>query len=596
MTTYEALYEGADSYLMPPSYKSTGHQMDASELGMSLDPRTGNQLGELNLKMNPGIKNIEIQGTSAGEWESVPEQHLDEMRRLTELGGVKPSLHAPIVEPSGVGEKGWQEENRLAAEQQLQSAVLRGHKLDPKGNISITAHTTGQLPEMRSYIKDKDGKQKLQSIWVINPGTGKVSPIEPEKRYFPEQGKFTGKPEEFNPETELKKLNNDQWTDQLSGINRYADYGEESINRIKSQVKDDEILSMIAKGNIDEIKDEEDKKKFKSFQRELNHGQLYLRDAYKNMKSLFDKVYINAEGEDKTRLKNFAEEIAPVIKEGIENNPESINKLGEVVEKGLRVLGNLKETPQMWKPLDKFVIEKSAETFANIAETAYNKFGDTTPMINLENPPAGSGLSRGEDVKNLVEETRKKLAENLRKNGTSGADKIAEKIIGATWDVGHINMLRKKGYSEKDIIKETEKVAPFVKHVHLSDNFGLNHTELPMGMGNVPLKQIMEKLGEKGFEGKKIIEAGNWWQHFAEHGGGNPFKPTLEALDSPIYSMKTGPVWSQSGAIGSYYSGHGPVNTPIHHKLYGAGFEALPQELGGQIPGEQSRFSGTPNQ
>ena len=55
-------------------------------------------------------------------------------------------------------------------------------------------------------------------------------------------------------------------------------------------------------------------------------------------------------------------------------------------------------------------------------------------------------------------------------------------------------MLRKEGYSEKDIVKQTEIIAPFVKHVHLSDNFGFEHTELPMGMGNVPLKEIMEKL------------------------------------------------------------------------------------------------------
>ena len=48
--------------------------------------------------------------------------------------------------------------------------------------------------------------------------------------------------------------------------------------------------------------------------------------------------------------------------------------------------------------------------------------------------------------------------------------------------------------------------------VHLSDNFGMEHTELPMGMGNVPLKEVMEKLGQKGYEARKIIEAGHWWR------------------------------------------------------------------------------------
>jgi hypothetical protein len=32
-----------------------------------------------------------------------------------------------------------------------------------------------------------------------------------------------------------------------------------------------------------------------------------------------------------------------------------------------------------------------------------------------------------------------------------------------------------------------------------------------------------------------------------------------------------------------------------HFSIYGGGFSGLPQELGGQIAGTQSRFSGTPN-
>jgi hypothetical protein len=32
-----------------------------------------------------------------------------------------------------------------------------------------------------------------------------------------------------------------------------------------------------------------------------------------------------------------------------------------------------------------------------------------------------------------------------------------------------------------------------------------------------------------------------------------------------------------------------------HFSTYGTGFSSLPEELGGQIPGTQSRFSGTQN-
>ena len=40
----------------------------------------------------------------------------------------------------------------------------------------------------------------------------------------------------------------------------------------------------------------------------------------------------------------------------------------------------------------------------------------------------------------------------------------------------------------------------------------------------------------------------------------------------------------------------GPINPQIHHSIYGAGFTTLPAELGGEMPGTQSRFAGTPNQ
>jgi len=174
----------------------------------------------------------------------------------------------------------------------------------------------------------------------------------------------------------------------------------------------------------------------------------------------------------------------------------------------------------------------------------------------------------------------------------SGAKAQAERLIGATWDVGHINMLRKQGFEEKDIIKETEKIAPFVKHIHLSDNFGFEHTELPMGMGNVPLKEMMEKLPEKDV--KKIIEAGQWWQHFQT----SPLKESMEAMGAPMYTTEAGPFWGQTlGLQQGYFSGYGMMLPPKSHEMWGSGFSmaSLPTELGGQMPGAAgSRMSGTP--
>ncbi|MFA5258859.1 MAG: TIM barrel protein [Candidatus Pacearchaeota archaeon] len=618
MASYESIYSGSDNFLIPKEssqkYISTGYQSSVSSIGMATDPRTANQLGELNAKLNPGMSHLEVGGISGSVFDSIPEQHLDEMRRLGKLTGVSASVHAPIVEASGIGEKGgWEESNRLGAELELTSALLRSHRIDPKGNISVTVHSTAQLPEMIQKTKaynpeTKKIEEMTTAMWVINPETGKIGPIEYAKRYFPEEGKkegeFTGKPRDFRPTNELKKLNEDTWTSQLSDINRHVTYGEDILDKIQSNYKiSGDTMNSLMKGkiNFDNVNAEEfdeAKKNLKSIQKDITHGQIYLQDAYRNLKNVFDSAYANAiksdNKEDMKKLKEYAEKVSPLIKEGIDKNPEALT---EVLDKGVKVLQEIK-TPQIWKPLQDFVVEKSAETFANVAVKGFKKFGDTAPILNIENPPAGGGLSRAEDLKVLIEKARETFVEKMKGElGSSEAKNQAEKLIGATWDVGHINMLRKKGYTEKDIVKQSEIIAPYVKHVHLSDNFGLDHTELPMGMGNVPMKEIMEKLGQKGFEGKKIIEAGNWWQYFSEKGGGNPFRPSIEAFDSPLYSMKAGATWSQMGNYGSYFSGNlGPVNPAVHHRLYGAGFENLPMELGGEIPGDRNRFSGTPNQ
>jgi len=250
--------------------------------------------------------------------------------------------------------------------------------------------------------------------------------------------------------------------------------------------------------------------------------------------------------------------------------------------------------PKIWKPAEEFAIEKSRQTFGNVAWEAYKKYGTKAPIINIENPPAGFGLSRAKDVKEMVKGSREQFVENAVKNGMSEsqAKKEAEKLIGATWDVGHINQLRQFGFSSEDIIKEAEEIAPYVKHVHLSDNFGMENTELPMGMGNVDLKEVMKKLGKKGEDAKKIIEAAHW----SIHQQTLPVSVSYEALGSPIYGMDMAPYWNQSpGFSQSYSSGYGMMLPQINYETFGAGFSQLPAELGGQRPGRSGgRMSGTP--
>ena len=199
-------------------------------------------------------------------------------------------------------------------------------------------------------------------------------------------------------------------------------------------------------------------------------------------------------------------------------------------------------------------------------------------------------------MKELIVKAREKFVQKAVEDGMSKnmAENQAKKLIGATWDVGHINMLRKFGYGDKELREQAKTIAPFVKHIHLSDNFGLEHTELPMGMGNVPMKAHLEELrkahGDKLDKIKKVIETGDWYQHFQK----TPIRETFAAFGSPIYPMQNAPYWNQAmNTSAGYFSGYGAMLPEQHFQTYGAGFSSLPQELGGQMGGK-SRVSGNP--
>jgi len=605
MTSYESIYSGAlqttenPSYYTPPSSYSTS----AGNLGMALDARTANQLGDLNQKLNPGQKFVEIQGISGRTMESIPNQHLEEMQRLADLTGVDMSLHGPMVNASGVeSQGGFTEENRLGAENQIKSAVLRAHKLNTKNNknVNVTFHSSANTPFSYTPHRMVDGKRVDDGVFIVNETTGEINQIREEARFLPEQGKFTGEKLAFDVEREIEKRNKDTWLQQISRINQTSEFGQSAIDRATSDSKMSfkEILSV----DPDKLVDGTKKDHLKNVQGQIDYGHTYMKEAYRGVRDVFDKAWEAANRENRTqdiaKLKKFADFTSKEISKDFENKPENIDQLRGVVEKGLRTISSIQATPETFTTLNNFAIKKSAETYANVAQEAYNQFKNDAPVISIENPPGGEALSTGQELRDLIVASRSQLVDNLKGDGMSSgkAKKVAAQMIGATWDVGHINMMRKKGYSEQDVVAETKAIAPFVKHVHLSDNFGLDHTELPMGMGNVPLKPMIDEIKKQGFKGKEIIEAGNWWEFFSTQGGGNPFLPSLEGLDSPIYAMGGGPTWGNTAYMGGYFSGQGPISPPVHHQIYGAGFQNMPVELGGEIAGDRGRFAGSPNQ
>jgi sugar phosphate isomerase/epimerase len=568
------IYQGGYSSLKP-SYGDifTGYHISAGEFGLTTDPRIANVLQEVSSKLSTGVKHIEVEGLQPDVFESMPNDQLKEVARLAKLTGIKVSLHGPLVEASGFSKDGYSDTNRKAAEIQMMSAIERAHDLNPDGSSPVTFHSSVMLP---TEIIPK-GKEIPEETLVINVSTGAIVRRPLKKGFFP------GK-DEIDIQTEIKKMNEETWSSDLTNLGYATERAGEFIS--------DSGLLKYGK-EAEEKAGKPISLNEKRAEQMYNIGENYLKDSYRRLKDLYDIAYRYGTNEDKKRLDELRENISEKVNEmeNVADNGKKIYLRQEIIGDGLKTLSKI-SAPDLFKPLNEFAKEKTIETFGDVAFHSYDKFKDKAPIISIENPPYGGAFSRADELKEIVERARIKFVEKAVNNGLSKSEakKEAEKLIGVTWDVGHINMLRKYGYESEDIVKETEKIKPLVKHVHLSDNFGLEHTELPMGMGNVPIKEIMEKLGKEGFEAKKIIEAGNWWQHFKSP----PVKENLEAFGSPIYSDGVAPFWNQTtGLYQGYFGGMGLILPQINYETFGAGFAQLPVELGGQRPGAAgSRMSG----
>lgn len=619
-------YQGGYNSLDPNKAYSnsfTGYRTTVGSLGMTTDPRSPNIIKEASAKLSSGVKNVELALVSPEIFDSIPKQQLKEINELSKLTGINVSVHGPVMDSAGFTQQGYSDVNREAVERKIADVIVRAQEVNPKGNVPVVFHSAEGIAGSEWKTLGEPGKEReAKRLIAVDIETGRMTQLETETKYYPdrreykkeiikayESGRLSGekiqemKPWEkyktiplekgrvITPEENLRIANNSEWDNKLSAVLFNKERADEILQNNAAQIQQllnergEKILHYESLTPIQ-----------KQAYNHYKNAAAYIEDTEQQLNALFSRAYKYGSEEQKKILKRLGDEYGKII-DKVGENP---NGQSEAMQFLITNLKTPALAPKMFVPIEDFATEKSAETFGNAAFKAYKKHGNKTPIIAIENPPAGFGLSTGEDLRNLVEASRKKFTENLVKEGMdkSDAKRTAERFIGATWDVGHINMLRKQGFSEEDIVKESEKIAPYVKHVHLSDNFGFEHTELPMGMGNVPMKEIMKKLGKKGFEARKIIEAGTWWQHFQT----NPFKESLEGMGSPMYPSASPatiggmPYWNQSlGFQQSYGEGFGRLLPSVNYQTFGAGFSQLPSHLGGDIQGGQGgRMSGRP--
>ncbi len=633
-TSYEGFYGGGDSAFNPSYGNLTGYTLNAANLGFPGSPQSANQVQDTVNAIKHGTKTFEVTMLQPDVGESIPIQHFEEMRALMKLTGVKPSVHAPVIDAVGFGEQGWgKEEGRQDNERRMFAAIEKAQILDPSGKLPIVFHATNGTPGSVWRPGDKskgEPDRVLESGAMINQETGQVQAVKREEKWRPgafsegakKRGEY-GKPQLFDVEGSVGSANLGDWENKLTEVAQMNKHAEELIGAAPMNLaeyqgavrdRDGKIKRMSKDGKVEVLSEITNSGQMDSFM-QLEKAGMFMENAELSFKSTFGQAYKYGSDKQQKELENLAKDYTKKVSsaDGMIWNPHERRKFldqailglrGITAERGIEKNGKIVRdenygTPQVYKLSEDLALEKASDTFGNLASKSYDSFQENAPVLAIENVYPTQALSSADSLKKLVEESRSKFVTHLvEEKGVNKkkAEKLAEDKIGVTWDIGHLNMVKSKGFTDEEVLRQTKLISEdksMVKHLHLTDNFGHADTHLVPGMGNVPVKAILEELEKTGRfdEMRKITEAGGMVQHFKKL----PHSMTLAAMGSPIYGMTASGAWNQAVEMqGDYSGGFGNLNPQTHHSYFGAGFTTMPVELGGVMPGGGSRFGGTP--
>jgi hypothetical protein len=489
--------------------------------------------------------------------------------------------------------------------------------------------------------KDSEGKtiyrEGIRKMGVINQATGQLQPVEHEVKEYPTRDK----PVVFDTWSKINSMNTTQWEEEKLKLFSMQKDADEIRRRTAENMKIDGAIrnAINEQGEINEEIIEEKlgtnwQMLVENARMEESRSGQHLREINRNIQSnylaLHDKIKRFRPKEGDVEFEGYEQNIGEYEKEidkinkkqmaqlkGLPEHPlikgrpkkqQEANakqlslKIQQEWEDGLVNAIDQVNAPKVWKPVSEIAEDKVSETVANVMYKLYDRNKNIAledlPTLALENFQPVTPLSRAEDLKAAIKLAREKFVEKMTPEvGKDRAKKAANKLIGATWDVGHINMMRRAGYSEEKlkelVLKEAKTIAKDVRHLHLTDNFGFGDSHLAPGMGNVPFKETLEEMEKAGFfndpKRRAIVEAGALPKDFQI----SPTPFILDHFNSPLYKMgETSPHWRDERP--SMYQETFVEYPQGNFNLYGSSFTTLPRELGGQVGGDKSRFSETP--
>ncbi|MAG45467.1 MAG: hypothetical protein CMH63_01695 [Nanoarchaeota archaeon] len=619
----------------------------AGKVGATASPQTPNQIGELTSRLNQGLKAVEIGTMNQRLMDQIPKEHFKEIRRLGKLTGSEASMHAPIqdLDLAGFTQQGQDEFERKENIEKLKSVIDRAHLMDDKGNVPITIHA-GSMPAQK-WKKEglfeggeiEEGQKQLEDqrseMVIVNQDTGQMQMVK-----YKEKEYIDGRKVAWTPKYSMDNMNMTSWDEEQSRLMQW----KKELNEVQDRFKPKEGRMLeLEDSNQKKILTKKEKIELNDLRHEARSVSGYEKQIHQNVRSLTEDMYnrfkkhkpeadtIEKKGMEKKfkeqmelageeqkeidKLRKKVEALDDKYDKASESQKSSIEEesqelRGELYKRSRNqtelVVENFQNmpAPNTWASADEFAQEKVSDSIMEAALHGFKEYGEKAPIISIENVYPEFTLSRAESLKDTIEDSREKFAKELvdkEKMSPKKADEVAEKLIGVTWDVGHIYMLRKHGYSDEDIKKEVKKIAKHVKHIHLTDNFGFEDSHLPPGEGSANIKEqlkaIEDSIGTEEFEKRRaIVEAGEFVANFKEA----PHLYALSDLNSPLYAEENGPYWKNMwDRQGIYMGGFGEMLPQKYFDLYGApGFAQLPVALGGSSGGapDRGRLASSPGE
>ncbi|MBU0906530.1 MAG: hypothetical protein KKE05_00065, partial [Nanoarchaeota archaeon] len=420
----ENTYQGGPSAFQPTPLASGLYPISSGTLALAQDPRTANVLQAVSDRIASGVKNVEVVMLKEIS-DAMPKQHLDELNRMSKLTGVDMSIHGPVIDVTGLSQQGFSEAEREMAERKVLQTLQRSHQVDPDSNINVTFHSAEGIPgsqplaphkrfEVESRIEPGEKVEiKSKKIIAVDQETGQMAVLDEDTKYYP-GGPV--KKEILYPEEMLDVHNHSAWDNMLTKI----EFNRENIDRIMHDVHTrdrDKFLHNIELQSREEKPEPLTVEEYAQ-QKKIYSASSYAKEAELAAKSAFDRAYKYGTQEDRDFLDKLSKQYGEML--GMtEKGQRTLVSLDPIIRadalQGLiKGLENLQ--PKLSVPVDEFALKQSAKTFGNAAFESYKEFKDKSPTLVIENPPAGFGLSTGEDIANIVKESRRQFIEQAEKS------------------------------------------------------------------------------------------------------------------------------------------------------------------------------------